>query len=221
MANASNGASDAEDQAPRMSHRHSNASRQADSGTKAFVSAASNGTSTDDGSSGMHWQHQQQHGDLSSSNNDTASAAVTNANAVGTHSSDNNYDDNGTEPAAHGDEAAEQSSVGASSGAEQQDSDVASHESALEDQQDKRGSLQSWSDSSVLQFLHEHSAMSFAELGERLQVPQDFSPIGKVEEDSLVLAACRQHTMLSLFRAYAPHDVLMFISFARKCCWQS
>lgn len=99
----------------------------------------------------------------------------------------------------------------------QQDDTVPSHRASLHQQKEASASAQSWSDPSVLQYLHENSAMASIDLGKQLQLPEGFECVDQAEEDRLVLAGCQSTEMLCLFRAYAAHDALTFIKFARLC----
>lgn len=185
----------------------------------------SNGSSSGNGISDMPLQQAQQQASSNSGN-----TAIADAHASGSHGGDDRDakpGQGGPSSAAHDahtadqNDAAEQSYEAAKhKDNKQDDTPVPSHESALEDQQHPSGVPGNWNASSVLQFLHEHSAMSSKEVGKRVQVPDDFSPISQSEEDSLIIAACRHSNMLSLFWAYAAHDVLTFISFARLYCCQ-
>lgn len=183
-----------------------------------------NGSNGSNGHAGIHVQHEQQQESQQRHANrgkdDTA--AATQPNKVASHSPGDNgirASSQSQRPASNGSEPTEQSSHGADDGEQQRD--VPSHKSALEDQQNKQGIPHSWTDATVLQFLHEHSALSSEEMVEKLQMPGEFVQIDSSEEDCLVLAACRQSSMLSLFRAYAPHNVLRFISIARMNFSQS
>ena len=105
----------------------------------------------------------------------------------------------------------------------QEGESVPSHTASLQEQQQRQASMsaQSWSDPSALQYLHEHSAMGSRDLGKRLQLPEGFETIHQAEEERLVMAGCQSTDMLCLFRAYAAHDSLTFIKFARLCHYKA
>ncbi len=75
---------------------------------------------------------------------------------------------------------------------------------------------QLWSEPSVLQCLCDSPSVSADTWGERLKLPDEFVCFPEDEEDCMVMAACKTDSkMLSLFRAYAPHNILTFMRFAR------
>lgn len=75
---------------------------------------------------------------------------------------------------------------------------------------------QLWSEPSVLQCLCDRPSVSADTWGERLKLPDEFVCCTEDEEDCMVMAACKPGSkMVSLFRAYAPHNVLTFMRFAR------
>ncbi len=75
---------------------------------------------------------------------------------------------------------------------------------------------QLWSEPSVLQCLCDSPSVSADTWGERLKLPDEFVCFTDHEEDCMVMAACKPDSkMLSLFRAYAPHNILTFMRFAR------
>ncbi len=75
---------------------------------------------------------------------------------------------------------------------------------------------QLWSEPSVLQCLCDSPSFSADTWGERLELPDEFVCCTEDEEDCMVMAACKPDSkMLSLFRAYAPHNILTFMRFAR------
>lgn len=75
---------------------------------------------------------------------------------------------------------------------------------------------QLWSEQSVLQCLCDSPSVSADTWGERLKLPDEFVCFTTDEEDCMVMAACKPDSkMLSLFRAYAPHNILTFMRFAR------
>ncbi|KAL0038130.1 hypothetical protein WJX79_004071 [Trebouxia sp. C0005] len=81
---------------------------------------------------------------------------------------------------------------------------------------DKAKEPQLWSEPSVLQCLCDRPSVSADTWGERLKLPDAFVCCTQDEEDCMVIAACKPDSkMLSLFRAYAPHNVLTFMRFAR------
>ena len=76
-----------------------------------------------------------------------------------------------------------------------------------------------WGDDGVLRCLCESTNVSAESWGERLQLPRSFESISDKQEERLVMAACKADgKMLPLFRAYAPHNVLTFVRFARLYC---
>ena len=78
---------------------------------------------------------------------------------------------------------------------------------------------QLWTEPSVLQCLCDSPSVSADTWGERLKLPDVFAYFTEDEEDCMVMAACKPDSkMLSLFRAYAPHNVLTFMRFARLFC---
>lgn len=168
--------------------------------------------------------HPQQQHELGTNGNSAAAQSLGTddvQNSHGEHSTSDLNDHRQSANPGQGFQAADQEAdCGDHSNNDYRDKGVPSHESALEEKQDKSNAPHSWGDALVLQFLHEHSAMSPEDVSKQLQVPDDFRQIVKSEEDSLVLAACRHRNMLSLFRAYAAHDILNFISFARLYCCQ-
>ena len=81
---------------------------------------------------------------------------------------------------------------------------------------------QVWHEATVLQAICGSPSVSAEAWGERLQLPSDFAAVSEAEEEALVLAVSTSGDyMLSLFRAYAPHNVLTFMQFARRRCLQS
>ncbi|DBA92880.1 TPA: hypothetical protein ACH3X1_003051 [Trebouxia sp. C0004] len=73
-----------------------------------------------------------------------------------------------------------------------------------------------WSEPSVLQCLCDSPSVSADTWGERLKLPDEFVCFSDDEEDCMVMAACKPDSkMLSLFRAYAPHNILTFMRFVR------
>ena len=76
-----------------------------------------------------------------------------------------------------------------------------------------------WNEPSVLQCLCDSPGASANTWGEKLKLAVEFGLISEEEEDCLVLAGCKHDgNMLSLFRAYAPHNILTFVRFARLYC---
>lgn len=198
--------------------QHSHRWDTCDSGSRPAELTAERVRNGSNGDAGVRVQHEQQqesqqrHADRGK--DDTAAATQPNQ-VVSASSGDKGLkaSSESQRPASNGSEPTKQSNHANS---DEQQRDVPSHKSALEEQQNKQGIPHSWDDATVLQFLHEHSAMSSEEVVEKLQMPSGFVSIDSSEEDCLVLAACRQSSMLSMFRAYAPYNVLQFISFARK-----
>ena len=79
-----------------------------------------------------------------------------------------------------------------------------------------------WHEPSVLQAVCGSPSVSACAWGERLQLSSDFVPVLEFEEEALVLAiGASGDYMLSLFRAYAPHNVLTFMRYARRHCQQT
>ena len=79
-----------------------------------------------------------------------------------------------------------------------------------------------WHEPSVLQAVCGSPSVSACGWGERLQLSSDVVPISESEEEALVLAiGASGDYMLSLFRAYAPHNVLTFMHYARRHCQQT
>ena len=218
----------------RQEAAHAMANATQSNGTSAFlpVSVTSNPnrghsntdaaltSNTGNKTSEMHPQQQQESG--TNGNGAATRGLDTDVHSSnGEHSTSDLNDRQQSATPGQGIQAADQvAHHGDHNGTDLRDKDVPSHESALEEKQDKPNAPHSWGDALVLQFLHEHSAMSPEDVGKQLQVPDDFCQIVESEEDSLVLAACRHRNMLSLFRAYAAHDILKFISFARLYCCQ-
>lgn len=60
--------------------------------------------------------------------------------------------------------------------------------------------------------------MSACAWGERLHLSSNFVSVSEAEEEALVLAVGAGDYILSLFRAYAPHNVLTFMRYARQHC---
>lgn len=76
-----------------------------------------------------------------------------------------------------------------------------------------------WDGPDALQALCASPSVSASAWSERLQLPNGYVPVSEAEEEALVLAVGMSGDyMLSLFRAYAPHDVLTFMHFARRHC---
>lgn len=76
-----------------------------------------------------------------------------------------------------------------------------------------------WDGRDALQALCASPSVSASAWSERLQLSNGFVPVSEAEEEALVLAVGMSGDyMLSLFRAYAPHDVLTFMHFARRHC---
>lgn len=79
-----------------------------------------------------------------------------------------------------------------------------------------------WHEPATLQTVCGSPPVSACAWGERLQLSSDFVPVSEVEEEALVLAiGASGDYMLSLFRAYAPHNVLTFMHYARRHCQQT
>ena len=76
-----------------------------------------------------------------------------------------------------------------------------------------------WHEPAVLQAVCGSSSVSARAWGERLHLSSSFVPVSDAEEEALVLAVgASGDYMLSLFRAYAPHNVLTFMRYARRHC---
>ena len=98
----------------------------------------------------------------------------------------------------------------------------------LQDETDANGpparpkDLQYWHEPAVLQAVCVSPSVSICTWGERLQLSSNFVPVSEAEEEALVLAVgASGDFMLSLFRAYAPHNILTFMHFARRHCIQA
>lgn len=79
-----------------------------------------------------------------------------------------------------------------------------------------------WDDPDALQAVCSSPSVGASAWGERLQLSSSFAPVSEAEEEALVLAVGMSGDyMLSLFRAYAPHNVLTFMHFARRHCLQA
>lgn len=81
---------------------------------------------------------------------------------------------------------------------------------------------QHWHEPTVLTAICGNPSVSAEAWSEKLQLPTYFAPLSEADEEALVLAVSTPGDyMLSLFRAYAPHNVLTFMQFARRHSLQS
>ena len=99
---------------------------------------------------------------------------------------------------------------------------------ALHDETDANGPSaqtkdpQYWHEPAVLQAVCGSLSVSAGAWGDRLQLSSSFVPVSQAEEEALVLAVGSSGDyLLSLFRAYAPHNVVTFMHYARRHCQQT
>lgn len=79
-----------------------------------------------------------------------------------------------------------------------------------------------WHEPAVLQAVCGSPSVSAGAWGDRLQLSSSFVAVSEAEEEALVLAVGSSGDyLLSLFRAYAPHNVVTFMHYARRHCQQS
>ena len=99
---------------------------------------------------------------------------------------------------------------------------------ALQDETDANGppartkDPRYWHEPAVLQAVCGNPSVSAGAWGDRLQLSSSFVAVSEAEEEALVLAVgASGDYLLSLFRAYAPHNVVTFMHYARRHCHQT